>query len=138
VRGKTIGKLAKEAGVGVETIRFYERRGILKQPASPASGYRQYSEEALSTIRYIKIGQQLGFKLSEMEKLQARAGGGQSAFCESVRAATREKIKAVEEQMAELQGVHKELVDFLARCSRKKPGESCPIYLAMTGMKKGN
>ena len=73
MKGKTIGKLAKEAGIGVETIRFYEQRGILKQPPAPASGWRQYSEEALSTIRYIKVGQQLGFTLSEMERLQGIA-----------------------------------------------------------------
>lgn len=137
MKGKTIGKLAKEAGIGVETIRFYERRGILKQPPVPASGWRRYSEEALSTIRYIKVGQQLGFTLSEMERLQGKTSGGQRAFCESVRAATREKIKAVEEQIAELQAVHKELGDFLARCSAKKASEPCPIFLALGGMKKG-
>ncbi len=131
MKRRTISKLAKEAGVGVETVRFYERRGIIQQPSAPAEGWRDYGNDALETIRYIKIGQQLGFKLSEMQKLQLKAGGEQRVFCESVRHATREKIKAVEEQIEQLQQVHEELQSFLGRCSAKKDGERCPIYEAL-------
>src|ERR1700746_2544610 len=99
MKRRTISQLAKEAGVGVETVRFYERRGILKQPESPPEGWREYGSDALETIRYIKIGQQMGFKLSEMQRLQQKARGEQRVFCESVREATRAKIKAVEEQI---------------------------------------
>lgn len=136
MKRRTISKLAKEAGVGVETVRFYERRGILKQPEAPAEGWREYSEEALETIRYIKIGQQMGFKLSEMLRLQEKAGGEQRAFCESVREATREKIKAVEEQIKQLQQMHEELQNFLGRCSAKKDGERCPVYESLGAMKR--
>lgn len=135
-RRRTISKLAEEAGVGVETIRFYERRGILKQPQAPPEGWREYGEDALETIRYIKIGQQLGFKLSEIERLQKNAGGEQRVFCESVRAATREKIKAVEDQIRQLQQVHGELESFLSRCAAKKDGERCPIYESLGAMKR--
>jgi MerR family mercuric resistance operon transcriptional regulator len=131
VKGRTISKLARDAGVGVETIRFYERCGILWQPAAPSSGWRRYSEEALSTIKYVKMGQQLGFKLSEMRALQAQAQGAQSTFCQSVRAATRDKINAVEQEIARLQRVHSELVEFLGRCSAKPAHEPCPIYRTM-------
>jgi MerR family mercuric resistance operon transcriptional regulator len=135
-RRRTISKLAQEAGVGVETVRFYERRGILKQPEAPPEGWREYGNEALETIRYIKLGQQLGFRLSDIQKLQQKAAGEQRVFCESVRAATREKIKAVEEQIQQLQQVHIELQDFLGRCSAKKEGERCPIYESLGAVKR--
>ena len=128
MKGRTISQLAKECGVGVETIRFYERRGFLKQPVKPVKGYRHYDDDALAVIRYIKIGQQMGFRLSEMKRLQERAAGNQKAFCESVRAATREKIMAVEEEIARLQDTLGELKDFLGRCSAKKDHERCPVY----------
>jgi len=135
MKKRTISKLAKEAGVGVETVRFYERRGILKQPELPSEGWRDYGSDAVETIRYIKIGQQLGFKLSEMQKLQEKAAGEQRAFCESVRAATRDKIKAIEGQIEQLRQVHTEWTDFLGRCSAKKDTERCPIYESL-GTKK--
>ncbi|HKS76103.1 MAG TPA: MerR family transcriptional regulator, partial [Terriglobales bacterium] len=72
MKRRTISKLAREAGVGIETVRFYEKRGILKQPDAPAEGWREYGDEALETIRYIKIGQQMGFKLAEMQRLQQK------------------------------------------------------------------
>lgn len=136
MKRRTISELAKETGVGVETIRFYERRGILKQPPAPVQGWREYGEDALSTVRYIRQGQQLGFKLAEMKRLQDGAGGEQQVFCESVRAATREKIWAVEEQIKQLRKMRRELQDFLARCSAKKKGERCPIYESLGAMKR--
>jgi MerR family mercuric resistance operon transcriptional regulator len=136
MKRRTISELAKETGVGVETIRFYERRGILKQPPSPAQGWREYGEDALSTVRYIRQGQQLGFKLAEMKRLQDKAGGEQQVFCESVRSATREKIGAVEEQIKQLRKMRRELQDFLTRCSAKKKGERCPIYESLGAMKR--
>jgi len=136
MKRRTISKLAKEAGVGIETVRFYEKRGILEQPDTPAEGWREYGEEALETIRYIKIGQQLGFKLSEMQRLQQKARGEQRVFCESVREATRAKIEAVEEQIRQLEQVHEELQNFLGRCTAKKPAERCPIYESLRATKK--
>ena len=138
MKRRTISRLAKEAGVGVETIRFYERCGVLKQPATPPTGWREYSAEALSTVRYIKLGQQMGFKLSDIQSLQQAASGGQPAFCESVRAATREKIVAVEKQIAALRKTRQELRDFLRRCSAKKPSEPCPLYNTLGSMKFGD
>jgi MerR family mercuric resistance operon transcriptional regulator len=136
MKRRTISELAKETGVGVETIRFYERRGILKQPPAPVHGWREYGEDALSTVRYIRQGQRLGFKLAEMKRLQDKAGGEQQVFCESVRSATREKIWAVEEQIKQLRKMRRELQDFLTRCSAKKKGERCPIYESLGAMKR--
>ena len=71
---RTIGKLAKEAGVNVETIRFYERRGLLRQPRLPTSGWRVYDDSAVWVIHYIKLGRQLGFSLGEPENVAGERG----------------------------------------------------------------
>jgi hypothetical protein len=87
---RTIGKLAAEAGVGVETIRYYERRGLLQQP--PRHGIaRNYGDEALWRLRYIKVGQQWGMSLSEMRTLLAVAERSPN-FCSSIRAAAAQRI----------------------------------------------
>ena len=72
---RTIGKLAKEAGVGVETVRFYERKGLIDQPLS-AEGYRDYGDETLAAVRYIKIAQSMGFSLADVAKLRGKLGRG--------------------------------------------------------------
>jgi MerR family mercuric resistance operon transcriptional regulator len=135
MNGRTISQLAKECGVNVETIRFYQRCGILSKPPAPAEGWREYSDAAVETVRYIKQGQQLGFSLAEIKRLEEKAGGRQLVFCESVRAATREKIWAVEEQIKQLRKVRKELMQFLARCSAKKENQRCPIFQSLLAMK---
>jgi MerR family mercuric resistance operon transcriptional regulator len=68
-KGRTIGKLAEEAGVHVETIRYYERRGILSQPAKPENGWRTYGDDSLTTLRFVKRAQWMGFSLDEIEAL---------------------------------------------------------------------
>jgi MerR family transcriptional regulator, copper efflux regulator len=65
----TIGQLAERAGVGVETIRFYERRGLIAQPKRPADGYRKYDEQVANRIRFIRQAQELGFTLNEIKQL---------------------------------------------------------------------
>ncbi len=69
MKALTIGKVAKQAGIGVETIRFYERIGLLEEPPRNGSGYRQYSPEAVVKLRFIKKAKQLGFSLKEIEEL---------------------------------------------------------------------
>jgi MerR family mercuric resistance operon transcriptional regulator len=133
---RTISKLAKQVGVGVETIRFYERLGIVAKPAIPASGWREYDDATLETVRYIKQGQQLGFTLNEIKRMQKAARGDQGSFCESVRAATRQKIAAVEHEIEELRDRQQQLKDFLTRCSAKIADEKCPLYQAIGAMTK--
>jgi len=79
-RPRTIGRLAEEAGVNVETIRFYERSGLLRQPKAPVSGWRVYDGSAVWIIHYIKLGRQLGFTLAELKALLANVGTGKR-FC---------------------------------------------------------
>mgnify|MGYP000673699022 CR=1 FL=1 len=70
----TIGKLAKEAGVGVETVRFYERKGLIQKPQKRESGFRTYSQEEVSRIRFIRRAQELGFTLREVKELVKEVG----------------------------------------------------------------
>jgi MerR family transcriptional regulator, mercuric resistance operon regulatory protein len=114
--------------VNVETVRFYERCGLLPQPPSPPEGWREYGEDALALIRYIKQAQQMGFTLAELKRLQLKANGDQRTFCESVQNATRERMCAVEKQIRQLQTIRRELKSFLARCTSKGNDERCPIY----------
>jgi MerR family mercuric resistance operon transcriptional regulator len=124
---RTIGKLAKEAGVGVETVRFYERRGILSQPPKPPQGYRTYSERDLVTIRYVKEAQGLSFSLDEVQSLFARAEGDGSGFCKSVRGVARKRLSAVRQQIAELRSLEGKLEKFLVDCAANKGEKNCPI-----------
>jgi MerR family mercuric resistance operon transcriptional regulator len=97
---RTIGKLAAEAGVGVETIRYYERHGPLRQPPRHGTA-RSYGDEALWRLRNIKVGQQCGLSLREMRNLLA--GPEQSPnFCASIRAAAAQRIETIDQKIAEL------------------------------------
>ena len=109
---RTIGKLAKE--VGVETVRFYEREGLIRQPRKGA-GPRHYDDQALTTLRYIRIAQQLGLSLKEIRRLQGQLETGQS-FCASLRETVENKLSALAEQAAEIARLQTELQAFLSRC----------------------
>jgi MerR family copper efflux transcriptional regulator len=123
---RTIGKLAAEAGVGVETIRYYERRGLLQQP--PRHGIaRNYGDEALWRLRYIKVGQQWGLSLREMRNLLAGAERSPN-FCSSIRAAAAQRIEAIEHQIAELTTQRAQLAAFIGECAAKADADRCPIY----------
>src|SRR5207237_9845446 len=89
----SIGQVARRAGVGVETVRFYERQGLLEEPPRRASGYRQYSEEVVSRLRFIKRAQQLGFSLKEISELLLLRVDAQ-ASCEEVKGRTDAEIAA--------------------------------------------
>jgi MerR family mercuric resistance operon transcriptional regulator len=133
---------SKKPSVRLETVRFYERCGILVQPPSRGNGWQEYDYEVLALIRYIKQAQQMGFSLSELKDMQSAADGSRPAFCESVRNATREKSRAVERQIEDMQTMQRDLETFLARCTAKEINERCPIYetcvrLKGTSGKKG-
>src|SRR5207247_5454513 len=91
----TIGQVARRVGVGVETVRFYERQGLLEEPARRASGYRQYSEQVVKRIHFIKRAQKLGFSLKEIAELLLLRVDGQTS-CEEVKGRTEAKIAEVE------------------------------------------
>ncbi len=126
----TIGKLATAAGVGVETIRFYEREGLLTKPARKRVGYRQYSAEAVTRVLFIRRAKELGFTLKEIsELLKLRVNPGKS--CADVRAVAKAKIVDVEAKMADLARIKAALEKLARACSGKGSTTECPILEAI-------
>ncbi len=123
--GLTIGQLAKAASVGVETIRYYERLGLLRQPTS-TGGYRRYDEAELVKLRYIRNAKALRLSLKDIAALQRQLSGG-PAFCAAVRAMVEQRLRIVETQAAELAVLRGELAAFLARCANRPPDQPCPV-----------
>jgi len=115
----TIGKLAKEAGVGIETVRFYEKKGLLKRPLKTLSGFRKYSSDDAKRIRFIKRAQELGFTLREIKdilELNARP----RSTCSDVKLKADEKIKEIEEKIKDLHRMKKSLNEISDACGDGK------------------
>jgi MerR family transcriptional regulator, mercuric resistance operon regulatory protein len=125
-RRRTIGRLAAEAGVHVETVRYYERKGLIAQPA-PAAGGRDYGDEALWRLRYIKAAQAWGWSLADIAALLEGAERSPN-FCASVRQMARRRIAEIDEQLAALQAQRVELDAFVGACAAKPDAERCPIF----------
>lgn len=126
----TIGALAKHAGVGVETVRFYERRGLVRRPARPSAGYRAYPEEAVGRIRFIRNAQALGFTLQEVKELLAlRVTAGTS--CAAVRSRASAKVADVERRLADLDRIRKALKSLIAVCPGRGALADCSILDAL-------
>ena len=126
----SIGQVARRAGVGVETVRFYEREGLLEEPPRRASGYRQYSEQVVKRIHFIKRAQQLGFSLKEITELLLLRVDGQTS-CEEVRQRTEAKIAEVERKLVELQHMRQALLQVAELCTGQGPASACPMLDAL-------
>jgi DNA-binding transcriptional MerR regulator len=132
IQRRTIGRLAREAGVGVETIRFYERRGVLPRPVRPADGgYRHYDDEALRILHYVRLAQGLGFTLKDVERLMARASQGEGSFCGAVRETAEAKLATVRAELAALAEQQTRLEAFLAGCRARAAIGSCPVLAGL-------
>lgn len=126
----SIGQVARRAGVGIETIRFYEREGLLEEPPRRDSGYRQYPEEVVKRIRFIQRAKLLGFSLKEItELLMLRVDATTS--CEQVKEHTRVKIAEVERKLVELQRIRQALLQIASLCTGKGPASACPMLEAL-------
>jgi MerR family copper efflux transcriptional regulator len=126
----TIGKLSKRAQVNTETIRYYERRGLISRPLRPASGYRQYPDEAIKRIEFIKRAKELGFSLKEIgDLLSLRVDPTTS--CSDIKSRTETKIEQIEEKINTLQKMKNALVDVSRACSGRGPISECPILEAL-------
>lgn len=126
----TIGKLAERADVGIETIRFYERRGLIPEPPRTGSGYRQYPESEAARIRFIKRGQELGFSLSEIKELLALRVDT-DMDCGDVRRRAEAKIADVERKIRDLQAMKNALEALTLACAGRGSTSECPILDAM-------
>lgn len=122
----TSGKLAKEAGVNLETIRFYERKSMLPRPPRAASGYRLFPREAIQRIRFIRRAQQLGFTLKEIKELLALSGSRRTD-CGAVRARAERKIVEIERKIAALNAMKDALTEISAACGGNSRALRCPM-----------
>lgn len=131
MRPLTIGKAARAAGVGVETVRFYEREGLLDRPARRESGYRQYGEGVVARLRFIRRAKELGFTLREIKELLALSGD-RDATRADVRARAEAKVADVEARVRGLLRIKGALVALTASCHGDGPLEGCPILEALS------
>lgn len=119
----TIGKLARLAGVHVETIRYYQRIGLLDQPVKPANGYRNYSIATATRIRFIKRAQQLGFSLKEISDL-IRFG---DCHCAKVRELAEINRTRIQSRIQQLNSIHHRLETLIECCEKDAPSEHCKL-----------
>ena len=130
VTALTIGKLADRSGVSVQTVRYYERSGLLPKPSRAASGYRLYAHEAVRRLTFIKQAQQLGFSLGEIQDLLSlRMQSGTT--CADIRQRAREKIIGVSKKIEDLQRIRDALTKLAAACRGNGPTSDCPILEAL-------
>lgn len=126
----TIGQLAKSAEVGVETIRFYEREGLIEEPPRRASGYRQYPAETVERVRFIRRAKELGFTLKEIKELLSLRAAPRTR-CADVRRRAEAKVRDIDEKVRTLQAMRKALTKLIAECSGQGPVTDCPILEAL-------
>jgi|SRR5277367_5378979 len=124
-----IGELAKKAGVNIQTIRFYEREQILREPRRTASGYRAFTDEDLQHVVFIKVCQNIGFTLSEIRQLSGlhdslgKAGGGDAKSLREICLMAAQRLRLIDEKIEALQAMRRNLLDFLsqpAECPSQK------------------
>ena len=126
----TISELAKQCGIGVQAVRYYERRSLLPDPRSGGVGYRDYSDEDVRRVRFIKEAQGLGFTLKEITDLLALRVS-RSTTCANVREKAQDKIEDIEEKIRTLQGFKRALGRLVAQCAGSGPKTACPILDAL-------
>jgi MerR family mercuric resistance operon transcriptional regulator len=126
----TIGQLTRRAGVGVETVRFYERKGLLAEPARRESGYREYDEGVLARLRFIKRAKELGFTLKEIGELLALRLDPDTT-CAEVRQKAQAKLADIEAKISDLQRIRQALCKVTASCPGRGPTSACPIVEAL-------
>jgi Hg(II)-responsive transcriptional regulator len=128
----TIGRLARRAGVNVETVRYYERRGLLPEPPRTEAGYRQYGPQALRRIRFIKRAQALGFTLEEIgDLLELRVAP--ISNCDAVEHRAKRAIARIDSKVAELDRMRSALSRLVEACRDNRPTEECPLLDALEG-----
>ena len=133
----TIGRVAKEAGVSVETVRFYERKKLIEQPRRPPGGYRSYDSDTVPRIRFIRQAQQLGFTLAEIGELLSLRVDPRTN-CGEVKKRAEAKVTEVDQKIRALRTMRWALIDITKRCSGEGTPSECPILEALATSTKGD
>ena len=119
-------QVAAQAGVNVQTLRYYERRGLLPEPERTESGYRAWSPDAVRVVRFVKRAQRLGFSLAEIESLLGLAAGGPES-CDAARQLAVVKIAELDERLASLSAMRNSLLELVESCARPRARRDCPL-----------
>ena len=128
----TIGQLAKAASVNVETIRYYQRVGLIDEPPKPHTGFRTYLPDVVDRIHFIKRAQQLGFTLDEIRELLELGDG----HCADVRARAEIKRDHIDAQIRDLRSLRETLDKLIGVCGSGKEAPACPIVETLAGRRK--
>ena len=128
----TTSEVAKQGGVNLETVRYYERRGLIPKPPRTPTGYRAFAPEAVRRLRFIRHAQALGFSLEEIrELLGLRLARGTS--CGDVRSRAQTKLEEIDAKIRSLRAMRKALTQFTIECPGEGPLSKCPILDALDG-----
>jgi MerR family transcriptional regulator, copper efflux regulator len=122
----TVGRLARAAKLNLETVRYYERRGLLPKPKRGESGYRLYSGEAVRRLRFIRRAKELGFSLQEICELLSLRVSPKTTH-DKVRARAQAKIDSIELRLRSLGAIRNSLRELAKACSRQRQAGNCPI-----------
>ncbi|NMM25872.1 MAG: Hg(II)-responsive transcriptional regulator [Glaciimonas sp.] len=129
----TIGTFAKAAGVNVETIRFYQHKGLLPQPDKPYGSIRRYGELDVTRVRFVKSAQRLGFSLDEIAELLRLEDG---THCDEASHLAEHKLQDVREKMVDLAQMEIVLSELVRACHARKGNVSCPLIASLQGEKE--
>ena len=122
----TIGNVAKLSGVGVETIRYYEREGIIKQPPRNGGSFREYPEEVIHRVHFIKRAQEIGFSLEEISELLSLRVKGRGT-CSKIKEKADLKLGQIEKKIDDLRRIQEALIKVKETCERQAPSDKCPV-----------
>ena len=131
----TIGEVANRSGIGLETVRFYERKGLIEEPPRTDSGYRQYPEDVVARLRFISRAKDLGFSLKEIAELFSLRVDPDTT-CADIKRRAEAKIATIEEKIHSMQGIQRALTKMAASCTGSGPAGDCPILEALEGLEK--
>lgn len=135
-RTLTIGQVAKQAGVNIQTIRYYEREGYLRPAGYRESGYRLYRDDAVRRLLFIKNAQKLGFTLKEINQL-LKLRVSRNAGCGAVRARAQVHLTDVHAKIRRLQAIERILGELVRICQKRGTTDHCPILKSIEAGKKG-
>ena len=137
MKGLAIGQVARAAGVGVETVRFYERQGLIEQPPCPREGFRRYPPETVAVLRFIRRAKELGFTLPEIGNLLGFCRH-EAVDCAEVRQRAEAKIADIENRIEALARMRDALGTLVHACRERGHVGECPILEALTEEGKEN
>jgi len=132
MNGLSIGKLAKQVGLGIETVRFYERQGLIEPPPRTDSNYRIYPEKEVDRLKFIKRAKDLGFTLKEIKELLELQHDPHATKAD-IKKRTEQKIKNIKQKVQDLTRILTALEHLAGTCDGHGPLSECPILEALTG-----